>query len=106
MKTGDLEPPWIIDISDTGTRGDLNAVSSWRFVAKLNGVVVFTDTDPDITVDPTTSYSAAVAHTWVDGQTDAPGTLRAEVVAVWPGGREQTFPGEGHAIMKLEAGLD
>lgn len=105
MKTGDLEPPWIIDISDDGNRADLNGVGSWRFVGSLNGVVVFTDVDPTVTVDPASTYQAAVEHTWVAGESDDPGTMRGEVVAIWPNGREQTFPGRGQAVIEIEAGL-
>ncbi|MEV6413831.1 hypothetical protein [Kribbella sp. NPDC051718] len=106
MKTGDLEPPWIVDISDAGAQADLNTVQDWRFVASLNNVVVFTDTDPDVVVDTTHTYKAAITHSWVSGETANDGTLRAEVVAVWPGGREQTFPGEGHATLRIEPSYD
>lgn len=106
MKTGDLEPPWIVDVSDAGAQADLNTVASWRFVATLNGVTVFTDTSPDVTVDPTHTYKAAVSHDWVLGETANDGVLRADLVAVWPGGREQTFPGEGHATLRLEPSYD
>lgn len=105
MKTGDLEPKWIIDVSDDGVQADLNGVSSWRFVGWLNGVVVFTDNSPADTVDPIVTYRAALSHTWVAGETDDPGTMRGEVIAVWPGGREQTFPGRGQAVIEIEPSL-
>lgn len=105
MKTGDLEPPWIIDISDDGNQANLNGVVSWRFVGSLNGVVVFTDTGPAHVVDPLVTYRAAVSHTWVAGETDDPGTMRGEIIAVWPSGREQTFPGRGQAVIEIEPSL-
>jgi hypothetical protein len=106
MKTGDLEPDWIVDIGDELAGGDLNTVEDWRFVASLSNTIVFTDTNPTVVVDPQNSAVAAVSHTWVDGETDDPGTLRAEIVATWPGGREQTFPGLGQATITIERGLD
>ena len=106
MKTGDLEPPWIVDISDTGTQANLNSVVSWRFVASVNGTVVFTDTAPTVTVDPVNTYKAAVKHTWSTGQTAIVGIYKAEIVAVWPSSREQTFPGLGTAVLTVETGID
>jgi hypothetical protein len=107
MKTGDLEPPWRIAISDSDGQADLTGVVSWRLVVSLNnGDIAFTDNDPTVVVDPGSLFSASVTHTWVDGQTDAAGVLRAEVVATWPGDREQTFPSSGLATLRLETSLD
>lgn len=101
MNTGDLEPDWIVDITaETGT--DFGTVQSWRFDAyreTTNGKVeVFSDADPT----PTPGLSAnvvSVAHHWVAGETDTPGVLHAVPVAVWPGGREQSFPGASIEIV-------
>lgn len=106
MKTGDLEPPWIVDISDALAGGDLSTMESWRFVASLNDTVVFTDPDPTFTIDPDDSSKGTVQHAWADGETDNPGQLRAEIVGVWPGGRPQRFPGLGQATITIERGLD
>lgn len=107
MKTGDLEPAWVIDVSDGDGLADLGDVVSWRFVAHretLNGpVVVFTDTSPGIAADGPT---AALTHEWVEGETDTAGVLHGEIVAVWPDGREQTFPSEGYARLVLEPSTD
>lgn len=106
MKTGDLEPSWIVDISDAAAGADLSGVESWKFVASLNDDIVFTDTSPDFTIDPDDSSKGTVEHEWVAGQTDNAGLLRGEIIAVWPGDREQTFPGSGHLSIRIEPGLD
>lgn len=105
MKTGDLEPPWIVDVSDAEAGGDLNDVVSWKFVASLNDTVVFTDTAPTFTIDPGSTAAGSIKHVWVAGETDNPGLLRGEIIAVWPGGREQTFPGLGQLSIRIEPSL-
>lgn len=105
MKTGDLEPPWRIAISDGDETADLSDVVSWRFVAALGETVVFTDTAPVVTIGAN-PWQATVKHSWVDGETDAAGRMCAEIVAVWPGGREQTFPSMDRAHIDIQEGLD
>lgn len=95
MNTGDLEPPWTVDITAAvGT--DFTTVESWRFHAyreTTDGQVsAFTDTDPVVTPGVTANV-VAVGHEWVDGETDTAGVLHGVPIAVWPGGREQSFPG-------------
>jgi hypothetical protein len=105
MKTGDLEPPWIVDIADSAGLADFTTRESVRFEAwreTRNGpVLAFTDTSPDVALSPSNA-AAAVSHTWVEGETDEPGPLHASVVVIWPGGREQSFPGTGTASLILE----
>jgi hypothetical protein len=101
MNTGDLEPKWIVDIAaEAGT--DFTTVQSWRFDAyreTTNGKVeAFSDTDP-IVIDGAAVYQVTLAHAWVTGETDTPGVLHAVPVAVWPGGREQSFPGASIEIV-------
>jgi hypothetical protein len=105
MKTGDLEPSWIVDISDASAAGDLSDVESWKFVASLDGTVVFTDTSPTFTIDPDDSSKGTIEHEWVSGETDNAGLLQGEIIAVWPGSREQTFPGLGQLTMRIEPSL-
>ncbi len=95
MNTGDLEPDWTVDIAaEAGT--DFTVVTSWRFDAyreTTNGQVpAFSDTDPVVTPGASAAQ-VSVAHEWVTGETDTAGVLHAVPVAVWPGGREQSFPG-------------
>jgi len=106
MKTGDLEPTWQIAVT-TDVETDLDLVSSWRIVASLNDVVLFTDTAPVVMVDPESTNSAVLEHTWVAGETDDSGLVIAEVVAVWPNGNEQTFPSDNsYATLRLWPSLD
>lgn len=105
MKTGDLEPPWQVAISDSDQTTDLSVVDSWRFVASQGGAVLFTDTDPAVVVGSSV-WEATVTHTWVAEETDTPGRIVAEIVATWPGGREQTFPSTGRATLNLEQSID
>lgn len=95
MKTGDLEPSWLIDIASGDTATDFADVLSWRITAvrdTTNGpVTVFTDTTPNV-IPGAVAYQVTLEHDWADGETDVAGTLLADPVAVWPGGREQTFP--------------
>jgi len=100
MKTGDLEPPWRVAISDSDETANLTGVSSWRFVARRGTTVVFTDTSPTVTVGANV-WTATVKHTWVLGETTTAGLLEAEIVAVWPGGREQTFPSAGEPLPSI-----
>jgi len=96
MNTGDLEPAWIVDITDVDKAADFTTVQSWRFWCyreTTDGKVeVFEDTSPDPTPG-TNPWDVSIAHVWVAGETDAPGVLHAVPIAVWPGGREQSFPG-------------
>jgi hypothetical protein len=105
MKTGDLEPPWRIAIGDSDHDADLTGVESWRFVASIGPAIIFTDEDPAITVGDDV-WTATLEHVWVDGETDTRGTAKAEIVAVWPGGREQTFPSAGTATLTIEPSID
>lgn len=108
MKTGDLEPAWLIDIASTDHTADLSGVASWEFIAWRETVdgpdVIFTDTSPTVTPTPGALYQGVASHTWVAGETAGPeGMLHAIVVAKWPGGDEQTFPSEGDARLLLES---
>lgn len=100
MNVGDLEPPWIVDIAaDPAT--NFATVSSWRFDAyretKDGKVTAFSTA---ATATPGASaWLVAVAHNWVSGETDLPGVLHGVPVAIWPGGREQSFRG---ASIELE----
>jgi len=101
MNTGDLEPDWMVDISAAEERPDFTTVTGWRFKAyreTTDGKVpVFTDTTP--IVEPGAQvWLVAVGHEWVDGETDVAGVLHGVPVAVWPGGREQSFPGASIVI--------
>lgn len=104
MKTGDLEPAWAVEVSDLDGVADFGDVTSWRFTAYRqtgNGpVVVFTDNNPSKVV---AGSSAVVTHLWVAGETDVAGVLHADVVAVWPDDREQTFSG---ARLPIEPSAD
>jgi hypothetical protein len=95
MNTGDLEPDWTVDITaDAAT--DFSTVQSWRFDAyreTADGkVTAFTDTAPDH-VAGANPWQVTVSHSWETGQTDTAGVLHGVPVAVWPGNREQSFPG-------------
>jgi hypothetical protein len=106
IKTGDLEPPWQVAISDGAQAADLTTVESWRFVARQGSAVLFTDTNPTVVVDGTNTYEATVTHDWVAGETDVAGRVDAEIVAVWPGAREQTFPSSGRVQLTIEPSID
>jgi hypothetical protein len=94
MNTGDLEPDWVVDIvAAAGT--DFSTVSSWRFDAyretKDGKVGAFSAA---ATATPGASANiVAVKHIWAPGETDVAGVLHGVPVALWPGGREQSFPG-------------
>lgn len=105
MKTGDLTPPWRISVESEDASTDFNLVQSWRFVVSLDRRELFADTNPDVVVGPE-QYQVVVGHAWVAGETSTAGVLKAEIVAVWPGGAEQTFPSEGRAKLRLYDGID
>lgn len=103
MNTGDLEPDWMVDLT-AAVGADFTTVTGWKFHAyretKDGKVAAFTDTNP--VVEPgVTANLVAVGHAWVDGETDVSGVLHGVPIAVWPGGREQSFPGA-----TLEIGTD
>jgi hypothetical protein len=100
VNTGDLEPDWVVDITaESGT--DFSAVQSWRFWAyreTTDGKVeVFDDTSPGHTAGATPNV-VALSHAWDSGETATAGVLHAVPIAVWPGGREQSFPGASIVI--------
>lgn len=101
MNTGDLEPPWVVDITAGDTETDFSTVESWRFWAyreTLNGKVeAFDDPAPDPTPG-SSPHIVSVAHEWAPGETDTAGVIHAVPIAVWPGGREQSFPGASITI--------
>lgn len=96
MNVGDLEPPWVVDITAADTATDFTAVSSWVFAAYTetgNGkVLAFTDPDPEVTPGAQ-PFRVTLTHAWVQGETGAAGVLHAVPVAIWPNGRRQSFPG-------------
>lgn len=102
MKTGDLEPP--LQMSLSGVSGDLNAVEGWRIVGRQGGEILFTDEDPTASIQSATL--AIVSHSWGVGETDVPGPIEVEVVAIWPGGREQTFPPQGFSKVWIFESID
>lgn len=106
MKTGDLTPPWRISVESSDTDTDFDLVQDWRFVVSLRRQLLFVDTNPTVTVDPVNKYQCVVEHAWSAGETDQAGVLKAEIVAVWPGAQEQTFPSEGRAKLTLYDGID
>jgi hypothetical protein len=105
VKTGDLEPAWIIDIASADTTANLSGVSSWELVAwreTVNGQVSAFTGVPVVTPVPGALYRAAAVYDWAAGQTDTEGDLHAVVVAHWPSGDEQSFPSEGSARITIE----
>lgn len=102
MKSGDLEPP--LEAKVSGSRGDLNTVNSWRVVGRQGGEVLFTDLTPE--KDILSPTSAVIRHIWEDGQTDVLGPIEIDVVAVWPGNREQTFPPQGFSKVWIFESID
>ena len=109
MKQGDLEPDLIIDIADPTGAADLNAVVSWRLVAKLRGATgLLLDevlAPGAVVVDSEDASKAVVTRPWVAGETDAMGTLRGVVKAVWPDDRPQTFPTEAFWEVRITENL-
>lgn len=102
MNTGDLEPDWIVDITaDTAT--DFTTATGWRFDAYRETTEgkapAFTDTAPGVTPGAN-AWQVAIAHAWVAGETATAGVLHGVPVAVWPGGKEQSFPG---ATLEIQA---
>lgn len=106
FKQGDLEPALVIDIYGEGA--NLHGVTTWRVIGRMRGgaALLFNDTAPNVVVDPGDSQKAVVTHTWTAPQTAELGLLRIEVEATWPGGRPQTFPGDGYEEVRIAADLD
>jgi hypothetical protein len=101
MNTGDLEPDWMVGITDPDQVADFTTVEDWSFKAYretgAGRVLVFEDTDP-IVVPGADPWAVTVGHHWAAGETDIEGELWGVPVAVWPGGRPQAFTG---ATLKL-----
>lgn len=102
MKTGDLEPDWVIEISDAGRQADLNGVVSWRLIGLRGPTLVVDDLAPTVVVNTAEPWRATVTHSWALGETASTEGFRIEgaVVATWPGGRPQTFP--GHSVVHVD----
>lgn len=101
MNVGDLEPPWVVDIvAEAGT--DFGPVESWHFLAyRETGDGKVEAFYRDATATPgATPNVVAVEYAWQTGDTDASGLLHGVPVAVWPGGRPQSFPG---ATIEIQA---
>lgn len=105
MKQHDLEPDLTLYAEDAAGLADFTQVVSWRVLATMLGQSVFIDTAPTVTVDPTNHAKATVVHTWVTGETATVGDLKAEVEAMWPNSRPQTFPASGSVTVRIRPDL-
>lgn len=107
-KVGDLEPPFVLDITaETGV--DFTAATSWRMIARrrsVPGVLLFTDTAPSPVVDPVNKNKVTLTHAWVSGETALPDVLQIEAEVAWPGGKKQTFPKAGYVTVLIMEDLD
>lgn len=93
MFTGDLEPALVVRLDDdTGAPYDATTADHIRLIgiSVRTGEVVFDDIAPEAVVVGNTTV---VTHTWVDGETAAPGRILVEPKVYWnPGDRPETFP--------------
>ena len=101
----DLEPPLQVDLTrqDPETEEwvpvDLSDASSVRVI--FTGVLA-----KAATVSLTDEQKAAglVEYAWVQGDTEAVGSIKVEVEVMWPGNRPQTFQPKDVVKVKADRG--
>lgn len=107
LKVGDLEPAAVVECLSAGSAMAIDSAIGATFVLRPVGsstpTVSAAATILDDGVDA--SLKGRVSYSWQAGDTDTAGTYQAEVVVEWTTGREQTFPGEGFLIVKIEDDL-
>lgn len=97
IKQGDLLPPMVAVITDSGTPFDLSDVASAKFIMKdYRGTKVSATAELDN--DPTTGK---VNYWWVSGDTDQDGVFQAEVELTYTNGKRQTFPKKGYLKIRI-----
>lgn len=108
MKAGDLNPPWVIDFSDADAAANLAGVTSWRFdvhreTRETGMTLAFSKTvTGSVVITGGAGPAGVLTYAWAAPETAVPGVLHGRLVAVWPGGKEQSFPGEGFARIVIE----
>lgn len=101
MKTGDLVPSLVLIAADEDKVSDLRDVTAWRIRGAVDGLLVL-DVTPEVAIDGSAPWAAALTYEWQAGDTDHTGLMRIEVTATWADG-PQTFPARGAALVQFQA---
>ena len=107
IKRGDTRPEYVATLSEvisgTPTLVDLTTATSVRLLLRAR-----TGAAPIVAAaaSVTTALSGLVTYTWAPGDTDhEPGLYLAEWEVTWGDGGIQTFPSEGHLLVKITESL-
>lgn len=105
MKTGDLSPALQAVLYDDdpayGTPVDLTDAQSVSVTLKAFGATA-TSLPMTIVGAP---INGVVTHAWIAGETDTPGSYRAEIVVTWNDDNQQTFPSSTTLIVEIAQSL-
>jgi len=99
IKEGDLDPAIEATLKRDGSPYDLRN-------AQRVDIVIGALSDPPVVDARTTIVDAArgvVEYAWESGDTDEPGTYRAEWVVTTSSGAEATFPDDGYKMVTIQA---
>lgn len=105
IKQGDLAPRLDFTLLDDTTPIDLTLAVAARLHMRnlLAGLKV--DAPVLLAADQAVDTGKGSYH-WIAGDTDTPGTYRAEIEVTWADGRIQTFPADGYFTVKVVRELD
>jgi hypothetical protein len=102
MKTGDLEPALVLQLTSDDYPLDLEGAVGVAF--RMRAV-----RDPlDVlmgTADVVDMSDGVVRYVWQEGDTNRTGTYVGEFVVEWSANRRQTFPASGFVLVEFVAGL-
>ena len=107
VKTGDLEPALTLQLLSDGQPVSIYQAQNATVVvrAQRGATLPKVRRQAQILDQNTVATRGLVKLIWEPGDTDTAGTYYVEVEVVWTAGRTQTFPGNGYALMNIEADL-
>ena len=107
VKTGDLEPALTLQLLSDGQPVSIHqAMNATVVVRAQRGATTPKVRRQGTILDQNTAQTRGLVKlVWQPGDTDTAGTYYVEVEIEWTAGRKQTFPGDGYALMNIEADL-
>ena len=103
IKRGDLLPAYRARTLDKDATTPVNLNTATSVLLIMRGPVTVTGA---MTKEDQTSNTGWVNRDWVSGDTDIVGNYRAEIEVTWAGGKKQTFPAYGYALVVISDDLD
>lgn len=104
IKRNDREPPFRAKLFQDGDAAAL-AGASVRFLMKLEGAMPSSPAKVSSLATVEDAAAGIVRYDWAAGDTDAPGSYRAELEVTYANGKTRTFPNEGYLAIRVVGDL-